>query len=259
MNVVTSADSKFFHCLQGLAKSVRMFYDKQVIVYDVGLTDEERSAVDARVIQISVDVDFYNYTTFKKVPFIQATHKPFCIKHYFESHSEPMILVDADCLFMERVEERGFDVGVTLKPKKKIDTSNHYTGVLNSGVVFFNTNAAELIDRWIDECRKPNTTDQKALTDILSETIDWKHYDRIYDWRGVKVKVLRVDKYNDYYLRNGKIFHFKGERHKEDIYKKLVSAMEQNVDIYGFFKHLTRKTRKSLVISLAERLYQKLL
>ena len=77
MNVVTTANSKFFHCLQQLVESVRKFYNKQVIVYDVGLTDEERIAVDARVIQISVDVDFYNYTTFKKVPLILATQKYF--------------------------------------------------------------------------------------------------------------------------------------------------------------------------------------
>lgn len=257
MNIVTTGDSKFFHCLQRLAKSVRKSYDKQLIIYDVGLTDEEKSSLDAHIILINVDVDFYNYTTFKKVRFIQATHKPFCVKHYFENHSEPMILIDADCLFIRRVEEYGFDVGVTLKPRKSIDTSNHYTGVLNTGVIFFNTNATELIDKWIEDCKKSHTTDQKALTDILSETIDWKHYNKIYDWHGLKIKVFKTEEYNDYHLKNGKIFHFKGERHEENIYRKLIDAMEQDADSYRLFKQLTKKPKKSWVRWLAKRFHRK--
>jgi len=244
MNIVTAGDSKFYHCLQGLCKSVGRFYAKQPIVYDIGLRDGERDSLNAHVVRLDVDVDFYNYATFREVPFIQATHKPFCVKHYFDNYTEPMILIDADCLFMERVEETGFDVGVTLKPRKNMDTSDHYAGVLASGVVFFNTNAADLIDRWIEECRKPDTTDQKALTDILSETIDWKHYDKIYDWNGLQVKVFRVEEFNDYYLRNGKIFHFKGERHEQAMYNKLIEAIEQNIDAYRLFKK-NRKHRRN--------------
>lgn len=246
MNIVTTGDSKFFYCIELLAKSVRKFYDKQLIVYDLGLSDQQRESLDANVIQIDVDVDFYNYTKSTKVPFIQATHKPICVKHYFDNHSEPMLLVDADCLFMARVEEEGFDVGVTLKPRKKMDTSDHYAGVLNSGVIFFNTNAAKLIDRWIDECRKPETTDQKALTDILSETMDWTDYNKIYDWCGLKVKTLKIEEYNDYYLKNGKIFHFKGERHNENVYKQLIEAMDKDIDLYKFFRKLTKKPKKTL-------------
>ena len=250
MNVVTSANSKFFHCLQGLAKSVRKFYDKQIIVYDIGLNDEERNSIDAHLINIKIDVDFFSYVTSPKGAFIKTTHKPFCVKHYFENYSEPMILVDADCLFMERVEERDFDVGVTLKPQRRLDLLNHYSGVLNAGVIFFNTNVAELIDRWGEECQKTDTTDQKALTDILSETIDWKYYDKIYDWHGLKIKVFKTDEYNDYYLKKGKIFHFKGERHKEYIYKKLIDAMKQDVDMYRLYKQLIKKRKRSLLKSL---------
>ena len=58
MNVVTTADSKFLHCLQGLAKSVRKFYNKQVIVYDFGLTDEEKNSLDAHIIRIEGDLNY---------------------------------------------------------------------------------------------------------------------------------------------------------------------------------------------------------
>ena len=252
MNIVTSADARFFHCVQGLARSVRTFYDKKLIVYDLGLTDEQRDTLNADLVKIDVEVDFYNYTTVKRTPFIRATHKPFCVKHYFSTCSEPMIFVDADCLFMERVEESGFDVGVTLKPRKRLDLTNSYNGILNTGVIFFNNSASELVDRWIQECKKPNTTDQKALTDILSETIAWGQYDRVYEWAGLRVKVFRVEEYNDYYLRTGKIFHFKGKRHEEATYAKLVNAMGKDVDLYRLFKDLTR-TRYSPIKRLLSR------
>lgn len=257
MNIVTACDSKFFHCLQQLAASVKKLYNKQLIVYDIGLADEERKSLDAFIIGMNVDVDFYNYTTYKSVPFIQATHKPFCVKHYFEHFSEPMILVDSDCLFREKVQEYGFDVGVTLKPRHRLNTRDHYQGILNTGVIFFNTNATELVDRWIDECRKPNTTDQKALTDILSETIDWKHYDKIYNWYGLSIKVFRTEQYNDYYLKNGKIFHFKGQRHDKAIYEQLIKAMEENADTYHLFRELAAKLKKSFVKSLLQQLIRK--
>ena len=120
MNIVTSSDSNFFHCLQGLAETVRKHYGKQVICYDVGLTDEQKKTVDAQVIPIEIDVDFKGYATFMKHSTIQTqaiktTHKPFCVSHYFENFNEPMMLVDADCTFTERVEETDFDLGVTLR------------------------------------------------------------------------------------------------------------------------------------------------
>ena len=145
MNVVTSSDSSFFHCLQGLAESVRRYYDKQLIVYDVGLTDEEKKSIDAEVVPIDVDANFKSYASFwkesrqKTVSAFRTTHKPLCIKDYFQKSSEPMIFLDADCSFNERVEETGFDVGVTLRRKNRIDLNNPWTGIINAGVIFFNT------------------------------------------------------------------------------------------------------------------------
>jgi hypothetical protein len=41
-NIVTACDANFFRCLEELAKSVRKFYGKPVIVYDLGLTEEQK-------------------------------------------------------------------------------------------------------------------------------------------------------------------------------------------------------------------------
>lgn len=252
MNIVTSADSNFFHCLQGLAETVRKYYGKQVICYDVGLTEEQRNSVDAHVIPIDIDVDFKGYATFMKhstieTQAIKTTHKPFCIKHYFENFDEPMILVDADCIFTERVEEKGFDLGVTLRRKNRIDLTNPWIGILNAGVIFFNTHVKEFLDAWSQACTKDNTTDQKELSEILSETIDWKHYDKIYDWHGIKVKVFNAAVYNDVRLKDGKIFHFKGKRHDPEIYSQLLEAQREGKNLYELFNKLTGRKKKTLL------------
>jgi len=263
VNVVTSSDSGFFHCLEGLADSVRRHYGKKLIVYDLGLTNQQKESLDAEVISIEVDVDFRNYASFwkesrqKTVQAIKTTHKPFCVKHYFEHYRKPMILVDADCLFTQRVEETGFDVGVTLRRKNRIDRKNPWTGIINAGVIFFNTCVPELLDAWAGRCRKDNTTDQKELAEILSETIDWKHYDRLYDWHGIKVKVFNAAQYNDVLLKAGKIYHFKGKRHEKDIYEKLVRAQKEGDDIYQLFKELTGKDKPSALKKLYYTLFAK--
>lgn len=262
MNIVTSSDSIFFHCLQGLAESVRRFYGRELIVYDLGLTDEEKNTIDARVIPIKIDVDFSGYATFMKhstieTRAIKTTHKPFCVKHYFENYSEPMILVDADCSFNEKIEENGFDVGVTLKRKNRIDLTNPWIGIINAGVIFFNTNAKGLVDAWARGCLKENTTDQKELAEILSETVDWKGYNRLYDWHGLKIKVFNAKEYNDVRLKNGKIFHWKGRRHEKAIYEKLVQGHKEGKNVYEIFNKLTNRQKNTWWRKLSDQLLRK--
>ncbi len=250
MNIVTTADSGFAHCLKGLAESVIKYYGKNVIVYDLGLTEEQKRSINADIIPIDVHVDFRNYATFSKQSNIQltgikATHKPFCVSHYFQNFTEPMIFLDADCAFNQKVEETGFDVGVTLRRKGRVDLTNTWIGILNSGVVFFNTYAKELVEEWQKRCQSDNTTDQKELTEILSETIDWKHYNKIYDWHGIKVKVFDAGTYNDERLKNGKIFHFKGKRHEKGMYEKLIHAQKEGENAYELFNQLTGRQKKT--------------
>ena len=250
MNIVTSSDSGFYHCLEGLAASVRKHYGKQLIVYDLGLTDEQRRSVDAKVIPIEINVDFRGYATFMKhstteTKAIKTTHKPFCVTHYFQNYDEPMIFIDADCSFTEKVEESGFDIGVTLRRKNRIDTSNPWVGILNAGVIFFNTYSKEFIEAWALRCQNDNTTDQKELSEMLGETIDWKHYNKIYDWHGIKIKVFNAVEYNDVRLKKGKIYHFKGRRHEKGIYEKLIQGQIEGKDVYKIFNRLTGRKKKN--------------
>jgi len=54
MNIVTACDAKFFRCLRELAKSVRKFYGKPVIVNDLGLTEHQKQQLDAVIIPIEL-------------------------------------------------------------------------------------------------------------------------------------------------------------------------------------------------------------
>lgn len=251
MNIVTSANHDFVHCLAGLVESVRRHYGIRPIVYDVGLTSEDRAALDADIVPIETAADCFDFASSGKTRFIKTTHKPACVRHYWQNHDEPMIFIDADCLFAARVEETGFDVGVTVRTGKSLDLSDHFNGVINAGVLFFNTDASELVDAWAAACTRENTTDQKALTDILSETIDWAEYGRVYDWRELKVKVFRTDEYNDYRLGSGKILHLKGLRHEKGIYEQLLAAGRDGRDMYAVYHRLRRKKKGAVWAWLA--------
>ncbi|MHC5140305.1 MAG: hypothetical protein ACYSOF_10580 [Planctomycetota bacterium] len=241
MNIVTTADKNYFQCLNELTQSVRKHYGKPAIVYDLGLTDEQVEALDATVIPIKVTTDFQGYAEYTRGNPIKATHKPFCVKHYFDNHDEKMLFVDADCLFTQRVELDGFDVAVTLKADvERLDLSDPYVGILNTGVIFFNNSAPELVEGWLKLCAEDNnTTDQKAMVDLLGDAVDWKHEDKIYDWRGLKIKVLGTY-YNDHHFRKGCIYHFKTDKHSRDLYPKLIEAYHQGKNV----RKVLRKYRK---------------
>lgn len=246
MRVLTAGDSNFYHCLLGLAQSVRKHYGQPLIIYDIGLTEQQKQDIDAEIVSIDIQVDYSGYVSHNNTDFIKTTHKPFCIKHYFENHSEPLIYADADCLFLEKVELDGFDVAVTVKPKRKRDITNYFNGIINAGVIFFNCNPEKLVERWIQGCIMPNVTDQMVLAEILSETIDWKKTNEIYDWHGLKIKTLRIEDYNDYYLKTGKIYHFKGERHQKELYNKILKAIKENHNPYSVCKS-AQKGNKSVI------------
>jgi len=258
MNVVSAGDASFFHCLKELAESVRKFYGKPIIIYDIGLTEEQRKQLDADVVSISIDeladCKGKSYLSPEGIPSTRATHKPFCVEHYFEKYDEPMILVDADCLFTEKVEESGFDVGVTYAPPRKGKQIYYYNGVINSGVIFFNNPATKLVQRWAEECRKKDTTDQKALSDVLEETIVWERYKLIQNWHGLKIKIFDPAIYNDHHLtKKSKILHFITSKHRKDIYEKLIEGYKQGKDIRKLFREIKRG-RKSRTKLMKEKL-----
>ncbi|MBS3733994.1 MAG: hypothetical protein KGY99_03610 [Phycisphaerae bacterium] len=245
MNVVTSANHDFAHCLRGLVASVHAHYGRGPIVYDVGLTEPDRAGLDAEFVAIDPGAGAFDYAGEGDSRFICTTHKPACIADYWRRHDEPMLFVDADCLFRRRVEPEGeFDLGVTVRSGKGFDADDPWNGVINAGVLIFKNPARPLLDAWAAGCRQQNVTDQKVLVDLLGEAIDWPNsYDRTFNWRGVTVKVFAADALNDYHLRDGAIWHFKGLRHEPEIYRALLAAAEEGRDVYRLFRRMRRRRR----------------
>lgn len=244
MQIMTACDSSFFHCIKPLAASVRRFYKQPLIVYDIGLTPEESAELNGTLIPLEVSRNYKSYTLYKSTPFINATHKPFCLKHYFEHFSEPVLYVDADCLFCQPVELNSFDIGITVKPKRKLDTRNFFNGILNSGVLYFSRYPKLLLEQWMRKCKEGGHTDQSALAEILSETINWKKPKQIQHWHGFSVQLLPVEIYNDYHLKTGKILHFKGHRHSQEIYPHLLRALQTGKNVWEEYKRLKSQLEK---------------
>jgi hypothetical protein len=256
MNIVTACDANFFRCLKELAKSVRKFYGRPVIVYDIGLTEQQKQQLDAEIISIELDKRVRNdkmaYLSPDGRASYRSTHKPSCVKDYFKRYSEPMILVDADCLFTDKVELDGFDVAITIDPKK-ISRKDLYNGIVYAGVVFFNCPAEKLVDRWEQACMAENITDQKALSEIMSEQIIWSDYKKIQQWNGLKIKILDIATYNDFHLKGGKILHFATTKHDEDVFDKLIEGYEQGKNIRKIFLRVKRG-KKGLLERIGESL-----
>lgn len=244
MQIATASDSSFFHCVKVLVENVRRFYNQPLIVYDIGLTAEEAAALKCTVIPLKVRSDYKSYTIYQTTPFINATHKPSCLMHYFEHFNEPVLYVDADCLFRQPVEFNGTDIAITIKPKRKIDTHNFFNGILNTGVLYFGRYPKLLLERWAEKCNSGGQTDQSALAEILSETINWKKPEQIQNWHGFSVRLLPVELYNDYHLKTGKIFHFKGHRHNRQIYPHLLQALQAGKNVWKEYQNLQNKQKR---------------
>ncbi len=255
MNVMTACNSTYSFFLQPLVRSVRKFYDKPIVLYDLGLTDSERAGLDAEIIPIKdvqiewtgreieinhegkivnrdgAVIDFKdNLPAFFSRP--RGTFKPFCIGHYFQHHNKPVIWADVDTLFTERVEEKGFDVGVTLRPRNEMKPDDKYWGLINTGVMFFN-NYNNLVEAWMETSKGEELCDQGSINRLLDETVNWDDpdvYGKVYDWHGVQVKIFDIHTYNDYHLKDGKIWHFKkGSKTPEDRkkwYEERVSRLD---------------------------------
>lgn len=227
MQIITSADSKFWRFIPALARSVKKYYRKKLKVYDIGLADEYHT--DAERVELRTDLgnwrDMVHYERGKnkqKCQAIKTTHKPIIIRHALRNG--PVIYVDADTLFRQKVDDNEFDVGVCLKPKAdRYAEGDNYSSYINAGVMFWNTECS-LLEEWSAKCQE-DTTDQKAMVDLLSQTIDWNDpgvLQMLHDWNGTLVRVLDCRLYNDYHLTvGGKIWHFKGILH--DKYEEIMN------------------------------------
>ena len=219
---MTCGDSRYFEFLYNFERNVRQQFGFWPVIYDLGLEEEQQQRLKSDIRKVAVPEAF---NTQNSLNYIRTTHKPHCILDCLAAYPQDCLYIDADTVFVSAFGEDVFknaDIAVTPRHPKERKEKYYANGLLNAGVVFFRNNhegVAELISTWRKKCEEPDTTDQKALSDLLSEEIILLESSAVLqEWRGVRVELLDAKIYNDVSCRTGKLFHFKNagrtEKHR---------------------------------------------
>lgn len=221
-DIMTCGDQKYFTFLKIFEKNVFNRYHFFPIIYDLGLTEDQRKLLKSEIRKIPISQSFYMKNSSN---YIQATHKPSCILDYFSYHNKNILYVDADTLFVSTFNHTLFkDIDIAITPRHRKERKKEYytNGFINSGVLFFrNTNSVkELLLLCEKKCCDPDTTDQKALSDIFSDQINLLEAKHIQKWNDLNILLLEAEIYNDVACKTGKLLHFKNAGRNEKAFKK---------------------------------------
>ncbi len=250
-HILTFADSKFFPIVVRLVKNTRRFVGYQLFIYDLGLTDPQKKALTeagAFILQTAFPRGALEMNTRGQ---IRAAHKMYCIENFVQFYGKPVVVLDADTLIIERIDElwpaEPDSIVVTARCPREHAPHQFANGAINSGVMAFGSGVpASFFLQWKERClRDPGATDQSALSDMLTETgIDFGKLDirQRSLWGGVVVRDGEV--YNDVTCRTGKIFHFKSiaRRTKKLLTYKLFAAIHGMLPL--LFERFVRYNRK---------------
>ena len=210
-SIMTCGDSRYFHFLKNFEQNIAERYGFFPLIYDLGLTVEQKNELKSPLKKITVPPLFNQKNSSN---YIKAIHKPLCIKDCLSSSSKDVLYLDADTISISPLDSeifKGCDIAITPRHPKERKPSYYVNGLLNSGVIFFRNNESVLnfITVWDDFCQRSDTTDQKALSDILALQIDILGKKGAYKWNDLNILLLDTEIYNDVSCRIGKIFHFK--------------------------------------------------
>jgi galactosyl transferase GMA12/MNN10 family/Nucleotide-diphospho-sugar transferase len=148
--------------------------------------------------------------------------KPIIIRKALAQFRQFIAFMDADAFAIRRFDEVNtgdYDVGVTMRRRAERGATAWplLYGFVNTGVVFFNHTAGafQFLDEW-DKALENSTadSDQEALNMVVLQATDLTEYDKVFVWKGIRIKIFRCDDYNFYYwpqepLPNTKIVHCK--------------------------------------------------
>lgn len=253
-HLLTFSDARFFPIVYRLAKHLRRFVGYKLHVYDLGLKSEQKNALANAGISVL-------HTVFPEDAFamntrgqIRAVHKIYCIEHFIQEYNKPVLVLDADTLVIEKVDElwpeKSDDIVVTARCPREHAPHQFANGMINSGVMAFGSGIpADFFQQWKERClRDKIATDQSALSDILAkEGIDFGKFDirQPCFWGNTIVRDGEI--YNDVTCRTGKIFHFKSiaRRRKKLFTYKLFSAL--HAAIPDHIERLVRYNREHRV------------
>jgi len=212
--IVTSADEGYAHFVRNLAQNCLQMFGQKLIVYDLGICEDTKKTIDAHFIEFKTSEEYKNINSKNS---IRATHKPRCILDYFYRSQQKFLFIDADCLFTERPVFPEADICLTFRIYSE-QTANDFrkNGIINSGVILIDPlskNKADLeslLKSWISRCEDDqDSTDQKALSDILLSLKDIISPGKRYRFENAEILILESEFFNDVKRRTGSILHFK--------------------------------------------------
>ena len=211
--IMTCGDGRYFEFLYNFERNVRRQFGFWPVIYDLGLEEEQRQRLKSDIRKVVVPEAF---NTQNSLNYIRTTHKPHCVLDCLATYPQDCLYVDADAVFVSAFAEDVFgdaDIAVTPRHPKERKEKYYANGLLNAGVIFFRNNQeciARFVSAWRNKCEEPDVTDQKALSDLLSEEITLLGpTPALQTWQGLKVELLDAKTYNDVSCRTGKLFHFK--------------------------------------------------
>ncbi len=226
LSVVTSGDKNYFKFLWRFERNIFKQFGEYPVIYDLGLLKSQRKKLKSKIVKIDVEDSFSGYTT---DGFIKAVHKPLCVAHFLSTNNQAALFLDADMLFKRKIDKEDLsfiqhDLAFTPRHETERYAELYKNGHINSGILYFNNNkrVKDFVNLWIEEAKKPNTSDQLALSNLL--TYDGKDLydlvDQSVSIKGAETKFLNPAKYNDVSLTDGLILHYKNAARKPKSYQR---------------------------------------
>lgn len=217
LTIITCGDSNYFEFLKNFENNIFAIFGYYPIIYDLGLKEDEKAKLKSEIRKIPIKEKFWELNT---IGYIKTTHKPRCIKDILNAKNQDCIYVDADVIFTSKIKEteiENADIGITPRHTKERKPEYFTNGLINAGFIFFrNTkNVSALIDKWIISCQEHDTTDQKALSDILKMNVDILNGATKQKYEELCVLLLDPSVYNDVSCKTGRMFHFKNAGRRE--------------------------------------------
>jgi hypothetical protein len=244
--IVTCGDSKYFEFLLNLEKNIYQTYGFYPIIYNLGLYEEQIKNLNSKVLNICITEKFWESNPNGH---IKATHKPKCIENILNTSNDNCLYIDADTIFTSRINEEVFnnaDIGITPRHIKERKPQYSKNGLINTGLIYFRNSeeTKTLVEKWLIACQDHDTTDQKALSDILNEQVDLTTGAALQKYDTLNILLLDPSIYNDVACKTGIIFHFKnaGRRHvsllKYRNFASIQSKFPKSVSAFTAFRRL---------------------
>ena len=212
-SLLTCADTHYYPMALGLARNVRLYPAYKLYLYDLGLKDAEREVLrklGVTLERIPLGRDIFALNSKQN---IRATHKMDCINHFLRKYATGVLVLDADALLIEDVEElfpAERDIVVTCRCEREKKPHILVNGKINTGVMAFGPGVeTPFFERWKGLCADGEHTDQSALSALLGEAVDLERIGSRQPYGDYTVRVIDGNIYNDVTCRIGKIFHFK--------------------------------------------------